>query len=111
MVARQHPLEKSARAIESALATLIRDHEGSKVDVSGNKWGHLDVVVGSDMFREIDPETRDDMVWNYLQKKLDPADFANLAQVWVLDVDEYDNLLKFGDSLEGFFKDRRSDGD
>lgn len=109
MVAKQHPLEKSARAIEASVAALVGNSNGGRVDVAANQWGHLDVVIGTDMYRGVDPIERVDRVLDHLQTSLDPADFANVGEVWVLDAEEYENLLRFGNSLEKFLKDRQSE--
>ena len=110
MVAKQTPLEKSARAVEASLAALLGSRNGGRVDVAANQWGHLDVVIGTDMYRGVDPVERVDRVLHHLQRSLDPADLANVGKVWVLDADEYESLLRFGDSLEKVLKDRESDG-
>lgn len=109
MVAKQHPLEKSARAIEASVAALVGNRNGGRVDVAANQWGHLDVVIGTDLYRGVDPNERVDRVLDHLQTSLNPADFAHVGQVWVLDAEEYENLLRFGDSLEKLLKDRQSE--
>jgi len=111
MVARQHPLEDSVRAIKVSLAALLGNRNGWQVDVSANEWGNLDVVIGTDAYRSVDPVERVDQVLDHLQKNLDPGDFANVGKVWVLDADEFEGLRKFGESLGETFKDLSANGE
>jgi hypothetical protein len=102
-------LEKSAKAIEAAISQLIESRNGGRVDVAANQWGHLDVVIGTDIFRGVDPVERVDRVLDHLRNSLDPADFANVSKVWVLDAEEYEKVWNFGESMERLFRDRESD--
>jgi len=51
-----------------------------------------------------------DRVLKHLEKSLDQADLANVGKVWVLDVEEYETVVGFGDSIEKLMKDDQFEG-
>lgn len=110
MVEKKHSLGKSARAIKVSLAALLGNGNVERIDVAANEWGRLDVVIGTDLYRGVGPVERVDRVLKHLEKSLDPADLANVGKVWVLDVEEYENVVGFSDSIEKLLKDDQFDG-
>ncbi len=89
MVARPHPLEESARAIEAALRKFTRSRGYDGLLVRENEWGHLEVVLGCHAFKDMSDVERQDAVWAFLRENVDPDHLAHLSRVHALDVDEY----------------------
>jgi len=106
MVAKQHSLERSAKAIQDCLIGLVKNGSAARVGVSTNQWGHLDVVIGTDKYKELDVIKRDDIVWDHMKKNLDPADLANIGDVRVLSLDEYEACLRMQVSFEKYIERR-----
>ncbi len=94
MVAKPHPLEKSARAIEAALRkfTCFRGSDG--LLIRENEWGHLEVVLGCHAFRDMSIVERQDAVWEFLRENVDSDDLAHLSRVQTLDLEEYDARVR-----------------
>jgi len=94
MVAKPNRIAEARKAIQQALAELVKEYEGSRVRIEENEWGHLDVTVGSDRFRNIRDDDRHDLVWKHLRTSLDPSDFGQLSEISVLDRDEYQRVFE-----------------
>ena len=110
MVEKEHSLSRSARAIKASLAALLGNGNVERIDVAANEWGRLDVVIGTDLYRGVGLVERVDRVLKHLEKSLDQADLANVGKVWVLDVEEYETVVGFGDSIEKLMKDDQFEG-
>lgn len=108
MVEKKRSLGQSARAIKATLAALLKNGDVQRIEVSANQWGHLEVVIGTDRYRGMGPLERVNRVLDHLKSTLDPADYATVSKVWVLDVDEYEQVVGFGESLGDVLNDEKS---
>ncbi|MEK6676063.1 MAG: hypothetical protein AABZ47_10475 [Planctomycetota bacterium] len=100
MVSQPNRLEISARAIEAALRELANGDE-VRIRIDRNEWGHLEILVGSNRFKNVPEHERDEIVWKCLQNKLATEDFANISELLVLDLDRFINLNNFDTWVSG----------
>ncbi len=94
MVAKPHPLEKSARAIEAALRGFTHFRGSDGLLIRENEWGHLEVVLGCHAFKDMTDVERQDAVWGFLRATVDPDDLAQLSRVHAVDREEYDATVR-----------------
>ena len=89
MVAKQG-LVKAKESIEKALDEFIHHRSVDRFDVFENEWGHLEAVLGVHTFKDMNLAQRQDTVWKFLRKSVDPEDLVHLSCVHTLDRDEFD---------------------
>jgi len=88
-------------AIEAALRefTLYRGSDG--LHTFENEWGHLEVLLGCDAFKGMSIVQRQDAVWDFLTRKVQPSHLAHISRIHALDRDEYEAAVPRGHLTSG----------
>ncbi len=80
----------TAEEVDRSLREFVKDQGAAKVLVYADDWGNLHAVVASDRFNN-EPETaRQELVWTFLKKRVQPKELSRLYRVHALTPSEYD---------------------
>lgn len=78
-----------AERIRKALEEFVDADERARIVVFESSAGNLRAVVPSRKFSDKGPVERQDAVWDFLKKKLDPKDLVRLYGVHAMDPKEF----------------------
>lgn len=107
-------LIEAATAIKNAIEAFVKPEEAGNIRILVSAPGHLRVVVGSDRFKGKGPAECQNIIWEYLEKKVPPHQLVYCFAVHPMDAKEYEEEIfpqSVGESMTLFTKGAKRMGD
>lgn len=83
---------KAAKIIRKAIEEFISLDEKDNINIFESSSGHLKVIIGSNLFEDKSPVERQNIIWDYLKKKVTREQLLHCSFVQPMGVQEYDEI-------------------